>query len=127
MTKKYKYKYKIRKLCFSTKFPHRKIRGNDRTLRNEIDMEWVSYEPSPFLFTQDYFVWAFLQLRKLNLTYYFKSSLVIAFCFLFVLDQNQMYSSSISPLEIFQGICIIEWLKRREGGGYFEPWTAGET
>ena len=49
-------------------------------------------------------VWAFLQSHKLNLTYCLKSS--PAFCFLFVcmIGQTQMYPSSISPSELFQGI-----------------------
>ena len=55
-------------------------------------------------------VWAFLQSHKLNLTYCLKSSLLLAFCFLFVcmVDQTQMYPSSISPLGLFQRIiCSI--------------------
>ena len=43
---------------------------------------------------------------KLNLTYCLKSSLLLAFCFLFVcaIDKTQMYPSSISPLGLFKGI-----------------------
>ena len=40
--------------------------------------------------------WAFLKLYKLNLTHCLKSSLLLAFCFLFVcmVDQTQMYPLS---------------------------------
>ena len=49
---------------------------------------------------------SFLQSHKLNLTYCLKSSLLLVFCFLFVclVDQTQMYPSSISLLGLFQGI-----------------------
>ena len=66
--------------------------------------------------TEDYFV---PQSHKLNLTYRSKSSLLLAYCFLFVCmaDQTQMCFSSISPLGPFQGIiCNIE---RKKGG----PWS----
>ena len=59
-------------------------------------------------------IWAFPQLQKLNLTYCLKSSLLLAFCLLFVcmVAQTQMYSSSISPLELFQRIiCNIHSVK----------------
>ena len=55
-----------------------------------------------------------LQSHKLNLTYCLKSSLLLAFWFLFVcmVDQTQMYPSFISPLELFQGIiCNIHSVK----------------
>ena len=45
-------------------------------------------------------VGVFPKSHKLNVTYYLKSSLLLVFCFLFVcmVDQTQMYPSSISPL-----------------------------
>ena len=51
-------------------------------------------------------VWALIQPHKLNLTYYFKSSLLLVFCSMHIctVDQSQMYPSSISPLGLFQGI-----------------------
>ena len=54
-------------------------------------------------------VWTFLQSHKLNLTYCLKSSLLLAFCFLFVcmVDQTQIYPSSISPLGLFQVILYV--------------------
>ena len=55
---------------------------------------------------------AFLQSSMLNLIYCLKSSLQLAFCFLFVcmVNQTQMYLSSISPLWLFQVIiCNIVW------------------
>ena len=57
-------------------------------------------------------VWAFLQWHKLHLTYCLKSSLLLEFFSLFVsmVDQTQMYPSSISPFGLFQGItCNIVW------------------
>ena len=53
-------------------------------------------------------VWAFLQWHKLNLYYCLNSSLLLAFCSLFVciVDQTQMYLSSISPLGLFQKIIV---------------------
>ena len=59
---------------------------------------------------------AFLQSHKINLTYYCKSSLLLAFCPLFVcmVDQTQMYPSSISPLGLFQVVmCNIKRPKWR--------------
>ena len=64
-------------------------------------------------------IWVFSQLQKLNLTYCLKLSLLLAFCFLLVcmVNQTQMYLSSISPLELFWWIiCNIERLKSGEGG-----------
>ena len=60
------------------------------------------------------------------LTHSLKSSLLLAFCFLFVctVDQTQMYPSSISPLGLFQRIiCNTERLK---GGdlGALNYWKA---
>ena len=51
-------------------------------------------------------VWAFLQSHKLNLTSCFKSLLLLSFCSLFVcmVDQTQMYPSSISSLGLLQPI-----------------------
>ena len=66
----------------------------------------------------------FPQPHKLNLTCYSESSLLVAFCFLFVCmaDKTQMCLSSISPLGLFQRfICNIERLK----GGTWEPWITG--
>ena len=71
-------------------------------------------------------VWAFLKPHKLNLTYCLKSSMLLAFCFMFVciVDQTQIYPSSISPLGLFQSIiCNIERLRE----GALEPWITGET
>ena len=54
-----------------------------------------------------------------------KSSLLLAFCFLFIctVDQTEMCLSSISPLGMFQGIiCNIERLKR----GNLEPELPGQ-
>ena len=75
-------------------------------------------------------VWAFPQSHRLNLSYYLKSSLLLAFCFLLacVVDQTQMCPSSISPLGIFQGIiCNIGRFKRKEEGRVLESWITGGT
>ena len=69
-------------------------------------------------------VWAFPVTQAWSLL--FNTSLLLAFCFLFVcmVDQTQMCLSSISPSGLFQGIiCKIERLK----GGTLEPWSIGET
>ena len=53
-----------------------------------------------------------------------KSSLLLAFCFLFVcmVDPTRLCPSSTAPLGLFQGIiCNIERLKR----GPLEPWITG--
>ena len=51
----------------------------------------------------------FLQSHKLNLTCCLKSSLSLVFCSLFfcMVDQTQMYPSSISPLGLLQGSYLI--------------------
>ena len=53
-------------------------------------------------------VWAYLQSHNLNLTYCLKSCLLLVLCFLFVcmIDQTQMYPSSISPLGLLQRIIL---------------------
>ena len=50
-------------------------------------------------------VWAFIQSHKLNLTYCSKSSLLLAFSSVCLVDQCQMYPSFISPLQMLH--CII--------------------
>ena len=64
--------------------------------------------------------------HKVNLTYWLKSSLLLGFCFLFVcmVNQTQMYPSSVSPSRQFQRIiCNIERLE----GGTLEPWITWGT
>ena len=58
-----------------------------------------------FVYTR-WLVRAFLQSHKVNLNYCLKSSLLLAFYLLFVcmVDQTQMYPSSISTLGLFQVI-----------------------
>ena len=71
--------------------------------------EYVQCGSSPFFYLYR-ITWVFLQSNKLNLTYCWKSFYLLAFCFLFVcmVDQTQMYPSSISPLGLFQEvICNI--------------------
>ena len=71
-------------------------------------------------------VWVFPQSNRISLVFYLKSSMLLAFCFLFfcMADLAQMCPSSISPLGIFQGImCNIERLK----GGTVETWITGGT
>ena len=64
-------------------------------------------------------VWAIPQSHRLNLTCCFKSCQLLAFCFLLVcmVDQTQIFPSSISPLGLFQRICNFE----RQKGGTLEP------
>ena len=78
----------------------------------------------PVFVTQDYFDEAFLQLHKLNLTYclnFFPVTCILLSVCMF--DQNHMYPSFISPLEMFQGICNIEGLK----GETLKHWITGGT
>ena len=49
-------------------------------------------------------IWAFLQSHKLNLTYCLKSSVTCILPSVCLVDQTQMYPSSISLLGLFQGI-----------------------
>ena len=60
------------------------------------------------------FVAVFPHLHGLNLTYCSKSSLLLAFCFLFVYVTGitEICTSLLSLLELFQGIiCLIERMK----------------
>ena len=60
------------------------------------------------------FVAVFPHLHGLNLTYCSKSSLLLAFCFLFVYVTGitEMCTSLVSLLELFQRIiCVIERMK----------------
>ena len=71
---------------------------------------WQGVGPAWAIFV--YFVYTRLLIRvslqshELILTYRLKSSLLLAFCFLFVciVDQTEMYPTSISSLGLFQGI-----------------------
>ena len=71
------------------------------------------------------FVQVYPQSHKLNLIYCLKCSLILGFCSLFLcmVDQIQMYPSSISPLGLFQVIiCNAESLE----GGTLEPLISRE-
>ena len=75
--------------------------------KNVITKIKVSCGPSQFLlFTQEYFS-DHSSVTHAYLIYCLKSSLLLAFCFLFVcmVDQTQMCPSCMSALGLFQGIC----------------------
>ena len=67
--------------------------------------------------------------HKLNLTYCLKSSLLLAFLFLFVcmINKTQMYPSSISPLALLQGIIPNSEKAERGDLGALNYWGGPQT
>ena len=92
----------------------------------QIGQGYVLYELSVSFVYTGLLVWAFPHLHRLNLSYYSKSSMLLAFRFLLicVIDPTQICLSPISLelLQLFQGIvCNNERLK----GGKLETGIIG--